>query len=169
MKTLVLGGARSGKSRYAQKLAEETGRQVVYIATATADDNEMKSRIEQHQRERPASWCIVEEPLKLSEVIMQNMDNKHCILVDCLTLWLSNMMAEKNITEVEQQVDDLVKTVREVNTDLIMVSNEVGQGIVPLGELSRQFVDESGRMHQKLAQVCESVVFAIAGLPQILK
>jgi adenosylcobinamide kinase / adenosylcobinamide-phosphate guanylyltransferase len=169
MKTLVLGGARSGKSHYAQKLAEETGKRVVYIATATAGDNEMKLRIEQHQRQRPASWSIVEEPLKLSKAIIQNADNKHCILVDCLTLWLSNVMAEKNISEVEQQIDELVETVSKVNTDLIMVSNEVGQGVVPLGELSRQFVDESGRMHQKLAQVCEGVVFTIAGLPQILK
>lgn len=169
MKTLILGGARSGKSHYAQQLAEQTGKQVVYIATATAGDNEMQLRIEQHQRQRPESWRIVEEPLKLCEAIMQNADNKYCILVDCLTLWLSNNMADKTISELEQQVNDLVETVKDINTDLIMVSNEVGQGIVPMGELSRQFVDETGRMHQKLAQVCESVVFTIAGLPQILK
>ena len=169
MKTLVLGGARSGKSHYAQQLAEQTGKQIVYIATATAGDNEMKLRIEQHQRQRPASWTIVEEPLKLADVIKKHVDNGHCILVDCLTLWLSNCMATEEAGAIEQQLDNLVETVNGINTDLIMVSNEVGQGIVPMGELSRQFVDESGRMHQKLAQVCEHVVFIIAGLPQILK
>jgi len=169
MKTLVLGGARSGKSHYAQQLAEQTGKQIVYIATATAGDNEMKLRIEQHQRQRPASWTIVEEPLKLADVIKKYVDNGHCILVDCLTLWLSNCMATEKAGAIEQQLDNLVETVNSINTDLIMVSNEVGQGIVPMGELSRQFVDESGRMHQKLAQVCEHVVFIIAGLPQILK
>lgn len=169
MKTLVLGGARSGKSHYAQQLAEQTGKQLVYIATATAGDNEMKLRIEQHQRQRPASWSTVEEPLKLAGVITQYADNEHCILVDCLTLWLSNCMASENAGAIEQQLDHLVETVNGINTDLIMVSNEVGQGIVPMGELSRQFVDESGRMHQKLAQMCERVVFIIAGLPQILK
>lgn len=169
MKTLVLGGARSGKSHYAQQLAEQTGKQLVYIATATAGDNEMKLRIEQHQRQRPASWSTVEEPLKLADVITQYADNEHCILVDCLTLWLSNCMASENAGAIEQQLDHLVETVNGINTDLIMVSNEVGQGIVPMGELSRQFVDESGRMHQKLAQMCERVVFIIAGLPQILK
>jgi len=169
MKTLVLGGARSGKSHYAQQLAEQTGKQLVYIATATAGDNEMKLRIEQHQRQRLASWSTVEEPLKLADVITQYADNEHCILVDCLTLWLSNCMASENAEAIEQQCDHLVETVNAINTDLIMVSNEVGQGIVPMGELSRQFVDESGRMHQKLAQVCERVVFIIAGLPQILK
>ena len=168
MKTLILGGARSGKSCYAEKMAEQATRQVIYIATATAGDGEMQQRIEQHQAQRPSDWQLIEEPLKLSEAL-RRIDNKNnIVLVDCLTLWLSNILAE-NDRCVEPLVNDLVDTVAEMSAEVLLVSNEVGQGIVPLGELSRKFVDESGRMHQKLAQVCEHVVFITAGLPQILK
>jgi len=168
MKTLVLGGARSGKSRYAEKIVEQTKQQVIYIATAAAGDQEMQRRIEMHQSQRPEDWLLIEEPLNLTGAL-QKSDNKiNVILVDCLTLWLSNVLAEDD-RSVEARVDELVDTVAQLKTELVLVSNEVGQGIVPMGELTRKFVDESGRMHQKLAQVCEHVVFITAGLPQKLK
>ncbi len=168
MKTLVLGGARSGKSHYAQQLAEQADKSVIYIATATAGDDEMRLRIEQHQRERPRSWQLIEEPLALAAVLQQQNQQQACVLVDCLTLWMSNQLTENafNITTV---VDELLEAVRQFDGELIMVSNEVGLGVVPMGELSRQFVDETGRLHQQLAQICDRVVMTVAGLPQILK
>lgn len=173
MKTLVLGGARSGKSNYAEQLAQKSNAQVIYVATATAGDNEMQVRIDEHKRQRPQSWGLIEEPLLLTQVLKQNNDKTKCILVDCLTLWLSNCLAEKDGTEkaldLTQEINELVDTVSRMSAEVILVSNEVGQGVVPMGELSRRFVDESGRLHQKLAQACEHVVFTVAGLPQILK
>ena len=168
MKALILGGARSGKSKYAQQLAEQTGQAVVYIATAAPGDDEMRLRIEQHQQDRPASWQLIEEPLDLVSVLESYHQDKVCLLVDCLTLWLSNQLI-KDASKVAAAIDALVETVNRLELTLIMVSNEVGMGIVPMGEISRQFVDESGRMHQKLAQVCDQVVMVIAGLPQQLK
>lgn len=168
MKTLVLGGARSGKSRYAEKVAEQSNRQVVYIATGAGGDQEMQLRIKKHQAQRPSEWKLIEEPVNLSQALRKSDDTINIILVDCLTLWLSNIIAE-NEQQIDQKISELVETVTKMSTEVILVSNEVGQGIVPLGELSRKFVDESGRMHQKLAQVCEHVVFITAGLPQILK
>ncbi len=177
MKTLILGGARSGKSRYAQQLAEQSGRPVIYVATATAGDEEMRRRIEQHQRERPDHWQLVEEPRELVALLERYSEQQVCLLVDCLTLWLSNELAEAaeagHAEQVEARVvarvDALVEAVAGYGSELLLVSNEVGQGVVPMGELSRRFVDEAGRMHQKLAQVCERVVMTVAGLPQVLK
>lgn len=178
MKTLVLGGARSGKSRYAEQIAEQFQGEVVYIATATAGDSEMQLRIDEHKRQRPQSWTLIEEPLELAAVLQKNDSRERCILVDCLTLWLSNCLAEEAMNEntgqpsekiLEQRIQELVETVVQMKAELVLVSNEVGQGVVPMGELSRRFVDESGRLHQKLAQVCERVVFTTAGIPQILK
>ena len=168
MKTLVLGGARSGKSHYAEQTVDQLQRQVVYIATAESGDQEMQQRINMHQAQRPATWQLVEEPINLSEALFNNDNNTNVILVDCLTLWLSNVLAE-NDSNTQEKVDELVDAVSQVSAELVMVSNEVGQGVVPMGELTRKFVDESGRMHQKLAQVCEHVVIITAGLPQILK
>lgn len=168
MKTLILGGARSGKSRHAQQLAEQAGLPVIYVATATAGDEEMRRRIEQHQRERPEHWTLVEEPCELVAVLERYQHEPCCLLIDCLTLWLTNELG-RDAASVEQRVDELVASVASCNAELLLVSNETGLGVVPLGEISRQFVDESGRLHQKLAQVCERVVMTIAGLPQVLK
>lgn len=168
MKTLILGGARSGKSRYAQQLAEQSDRQVIYIATATAGDEEMRQRIEQHQRERPADWQLIEEPHELVALLDQYSDEHCCLLIDCLTLWLSNQLG-RDATLVAARIDQLVEAMARCNAELLLVSNEAGLGVVPMGEISRQFVDESGRLHQRLAQVCERVVMTVAGLPQILK
>ena len=167
MKTLVLGGARSGKSRYAETIAGQNSKEIIYLATATPGDEEMKLRIDAHQHQRPDSWILIEEPLYLADVI-STINGEKCLLVDCLTLWLTNCLADEKV-DIEHRISELVDTVTKANSDIILVSNEVGQGIVPMGELSRKFVDESGRLHQKLAQVCDRVVFVVAGLPQILK
>ncbi len=169
MKQFILGGARSGKSNYAQQLAEASGKAVIYIATATAGDEEMQQRISLHQQQRPQHWRLIEEPLKLAEVLLQNDNIECCLLVDCLTLWLSNCLAAGDDKFVKQQQDELINTVKKLKSDLLLVSNEVGQGIVPVTELGRKFVDESGRLHQQLAQECDRVVFITAGLRQVLK
>jgi len=168
MKQLILGGARSGKSQYAERLAIDSGQQVIYIATATSGDEEMKHRIHLHQQRRPDHWQLLEEPLYLSEALRASDDICHCLLVDCLTLWLSNSLANSAIDR-EQQQRELIETLSALQANVILVSNEVGQGVVPMGELTRKFVDESGRLHQRLASICDRVIFMTAGIAQVLK
>ncbi len=168
MKQLILGGARSGKSRYAEQQAMSRGKSVIYIATATPGDAEMQSRISLHQQQRPAHWALVEEPLKLVDVLLQHDASEHCLLVDCLTLWLSNHLAADE-AGVEARQTELVEVLAKLKSDVLLVSNEVGQGIVPMNPLARKFVDESGRLHQRLAQACDGVVFLTAGIAQVLK
>ncbi|RDH81590.1 MAG: bifunctional adenosylcobinamide kinase/adenosylcobinamide-phosphate guanylyltransferase [endosymbiont of Galathealinum brachiosum] len=169
MKQFILGGARSGKSTYAEQLAKASDKKVIYIATATAGDEEMSQRIRLHQQQRPEHWQLIEEPVNLPDVLIENNNPGNCLLIDCLTLWLSNCMAIDDEDFVLQKQNELINVITELKSDLILVSNEVGQGIVPMSELGRKFVDESGRLHQKIAQVCERVVFITAGLPQVLK
>jgi adenosylcobinamide kinase/adenosylcobinamide-phosphate guanylyltransferase len=169
MKQLILGGARSGKSQYAQQQAIASGLQVVYIATAQAGDAEMQARIEQHQTGRPAHWQLVEEPISLAEVLQQQDQPGRCLLVDCLTLWLTNLLCHDDPSLYMRERDRLLQLLPELQASVLLVSNEVGQGIVPLGELSRRFVDEAGWLHQALAKQSERVVWIMAGLPQILK
>lgn len=167
MKQLILGGARSGKSTIAEKLAVASQSEVIYIATATADDDEMQERITHHQQQRPSHWQTVEAPLQLTEILQQYARHDRCILVDCLTLWLSNLLcAEKDTTLARTQLLDVMQS---LPGEIIMVSNEVGLGVIPMGSLSRRFVDESGRLHQALAQQCERVIFTAAGLPLVMK
>ncbi len=169
MKQFVLGGARSGKSRYAETLAKKSGKNVIYIATACAGDDEMRQRIVLHQQQRPAHWTLVEEPLELADVLREYDNAKNFLLVDCLTLWLSNCLVQDDNQQFTHQKNELLEAVSDIGAELLLVSNEVGQGIVPLGELSRRFVDESGWLHQRLAEVCDQVVFVTAGLAQVLK
>ena len=173
---LILGGARSGKSSFAETRAEQLalseksatpGTRLVYIATATAEDNEMKHRIEQHQRSRSQFWIVIEEQIKLTDVL-KGITEPSVILVDCLTLWLSNCLHDDEAVW-KQQKNQLLSYLPNTKHDLIFVSNEVGHGIVPLGKLSRTFVDESGWLHQSLASICTEVTMVIAGLPQKLK
>jgi len=167
MKTLILGGARSGKSRYAENLAiAASDKQVVYVATGWAGDSEMQARIEHHKARRPSHWKTVEEPINLAKTLLKLDSPNHFILVDCLTLWLSNCL-EKNC--FEQQRTELLSSLQCCQADIALVSNEVGSGIIPLGELSRQFADNSGRLHQHLATLCDSVTLVVAGLPLHLK
>lgn len=169
MKQLILGGARSGKSRYGEQQAKATGLYVDYIATAQGGDEEMIQRITLHQQQRPASWGLIEEPLMLANVLQQQDGEDRCLLVDCLTLWLTNCLCHPDDNIWQQQRQQLFDILPSLKATVIFISNEVGQGIVPMGELNRRFVDESGRLHQDLAAVCDSVIWVVAGLPQVLK
>jgi adenosylcobinamide kinase / adenosylcobinamide-phosphate guanylyltransferase len=167
MKTLILGGARSGKTTYALNAAESSKLECVYIATATADDCEMEARIAHHKLERGAQWQLIEEPIALSRVLMTQSKPNRVLLVDCLTLWLSNLLCSGR--DCTAMSDALVQTAKGCAGSVIFVSNEVGLGIVPDNVLAREFRDAQGRLNQKLAAACEQVVFIAAGLPLKLK
>ncbi|MEH6758428.1 MAG: bifunctional adenosylcobinamide kinase/adenosylcobinamide-phosphate guanylyltransferase [Parasphingorhabdus sp.] len=164
---LVLGGARSGKSRYAQSHVEAMGSKLAYIATAQALDSEMAGRILRHQSDRDGRWHTIEAPFALPEAITEASHKADAILVDCLTLWLSNLMLDDR--DVESAGDALCKVVQKTSCPVALVANEVGLGIVPDNALSRQFRDSAGWLNQKLAKVVEEVIFVAAGLPMRLK
>ncbi len=165
---LVLGGARSGKSRYAEQRALAHDGPRTYIATATAADEEMHARIAEHRRRREGGgWSLVEEPLKLCAALRQAAVEEGFVLVDCLTLWISNMMLHG--TDVAHAVEELADLLPALPGTVCLVSNEVGLGIVPDNALARAFRDEAGFAHQMLAQVADEVVFMIAGLPMVVK
>ena len=172
MKQFIFGGARSGKSRLAEQLAQATASHVTYIATANTqfNDAEMALRIAQHQQQRPTHWQTIEAPIELAKALQQSSD-ADCIMIDCLTLWLSNCLHadETQAKTWERQRQEFLTTIENFTGQLIIVSNEVGMGIVPLGELSRRYVDESGFLHQAVAKRCDRVVFTAAGLPLVMK
>jgi len=166
--TLILGGARSGKSRFAEQLATSSQQPVIYIATAQGHDDEMQARIHRHQQQRPAHWQLIEESIALADTLLAHSKADNCILVDCLTLWLSNCLChDENCWAQQKQA--LLGVLSELPGQVIFVSNEVGYGIVPLGQLSRDFVDESGWLHQAIAANISRVEFIMAGLPLTLK
>ena len=170
---LILGGARSGKSGYAEKLAQESNLPVTYVATAQVYDKEFKARIQHHQKRRPADWALVEEPHYLPATLAKLAKSGHCIIVDCLTLWLAQWICPDcnppTDSTWQQEREALLKLLPTLPGTIILVSNEVGMGIVPLGEINRQFQDEQGRLNQAVAAVTERVTFVAAGLPLILK
>ncbi len=166
---LILGGARSGKSRYAEQLAINTHKPVLYIATATASDAEMAARIAHHQQQRPSEWQVRECSLDLVTVLKEEVKKPQTILVDCLTLWLNNQLFHFPKQDFSALFDSLAETIKFPTADIIFVANEVGLGIIPLGEISRTFVDEAGRLNQKISLVADSVFFIAAGLPLQLK
>ncbi|HRG50935.1 MAG TPA: bifunctional adenosylcobinamide kinase/adenosylcobinamide-phosphate guanylyltransferase [Pseudomonadales bacterium] len=168
MKHLILGGARSGKSHHAETTGLATGKKLVYIATSQALDDEMQARIQHHQTSRDARWKTIEEPIELATTLQKNAATDTCILVDCLTLWLTNLLLADEATFVRER-DALLNVLPHLAGDILLVSNEVGMGIVPLDPLSRRFVDEAGRLHQQLAQCCDAVTLVAAGLPLSLK
>ncbi|AQZ81727.1 bifunctional adenosylcobinamide kinase/adenosylcobinamide-phosphate guanylyltransferase [Acinetobacter calcoaceticus] len=169
MLQLILGGARSGKSRLAEQTAISMQLAVTYVATAQALDSEMQSRIAHHQNQRPAHWSLVEEPLFLAKTLQKIDRPNQIILVDCLTLWLTNLLLldDQNVQEFE--CEQLIDVLPKLQSEIILVSNETGLGVVPLGEISRRFVDEAGRLHQALGQISDKVMFCVAGFPMILK
>jgi adenosylcobinamide kinase/adenosylcobinamide-phosphate guanylyltransferase len=169
MHSLILGGARSGKSALAERMATATGKEVIYIATAQALDGEMTARIAHHRAQRPAHWLSVEEPHALAGALRAHARPDRCVLVDCLTLWLSNLLGHEDGECFMRERTALLDVLPGLSGTVILVSNEVGLGVVPLGELSRRFVDEAGRLHQSLAARCERVLFIAAGLPLALK
>lgn len=166
---LILGGARSGKSRLAQQIAIDAQCPVIYIATAQAQDAEMQARIAQHQQQRPSHWRLIEEPIELAGQLLAHDRADQVILVDCLTLWMSNLLLAADPALQRQQCEQLYAVLPTLKSQLILVSNETGLGVVPMGELTRRFVDESGWMHQQLAQQADEVRFCVAGLSMQLK
>jgi len=170
VRTLILGGARSGKSRHAESLAAAHDGPVVYLATARAQDAEMAERIAHHRARRPAGWKTLEVPLALPEALREADRPGRFLLVDCLTLWLSNLLLEaRDDATVEARIDALVAAVAGLRAPAALVANEVGLGIVPDNALARRFRDHAGRLHQALAAVCGRVVLMVAGLPMIVK
>ena len=169
MKELILGGVRSGKSRLAEQRARSSGLDVVYIATATAGDDEMRARIEQHRVRRPAQWRVIEEPLYLASVLDQHAHASRCIVVDCVTLWLTNWLCTENAAGYAAQRAALLEKLPALPGHIIFVANETNLGIMPMGDLTRRFCDEAGMLHQALAAKCERVMLTIAGLPLYLK
>ena len=170
---LILGGARSGKSALAEERAEASQFAVTYLATGEAKDAEMAERIAHHQARRSSSWGLVEEPLHLAEALIKHAATDRCLLVDCLTLWLSNLLfAEGDKSpgqKLAQETAALLDVLPKLPGRVILVSNEVGLGIIPLGEVTRRFVDEAGRLNQRVAAVAGRVTFVAAGLPLELK
>lgn len=170
---LVLGGARSGKSRYAEQQAAASGLQVIYIATAEAGDEEMQARIAHHRHRRPEHWQTVEQAMHLAQAIADHAGPQRCILVDCLTLWLCNVLFDKQgelqADRYQQECNALLAALDDCKHRVILVSNEVGSGVVAADAMTRRFVDEAGFLHQKIAQISDKVVLVTAGLPQTLK
>jgi len=160
---LVLGGARSGKSRHAQALAEAAGPRRLFVATAQVLDEEMRERVERHRADRDASWRTLEEPLELPAVLRAPREPGEAVLVDCLTLWLSNLLVAGR--DVEAASDALVAAVPAGDVPLVLVSNEVGLGIVPDNALARRFRDAAGRLNQRLAAACDAADLVVAGIP----
>jgi adenosylcobinamide kinase/adenosylcobinamide-phosphate guanylyltransferase len=187
-RTLVTGGARSGKSMYAEQLALASGKELVYIATAQAHDTEMAVRIGLHRERRDQSgwsssdvrWITVEEPLALGAALSQWCGPQRLVLVDCLTIWLSNLLFSdaRDYPEIgridpppcfAEQRALFLQALEQAGGDVVLVTNEVGMGIVPQGAVSRWFVDEAGRLNQAVAAVCDKALLVVAGLPLTLK
>ena len=164
---LVLGGARSGKSAVAEADVARQGGALIYLATSEILDGEMADRIALHRQRRGPQWTTVEEPLALCDALSSHAGPDSAVLVDCLTLWLSNLMAAERDIEAESLA--LADTLAGVAGPVVLVSSEVGQGIVPDNALARGFRDEAGRLHQRIAAVAGRVIFCTAGLPQTLK
>ncbi|MBC7243412.1 MAG: bifunctional adenosylcobinamide kinase/adenosylcobinamide-phosphate guanylyltransferase [Anaerolineae bacterium] len=171
---LLLGGARAGKSQLAEKLARQWGRRVLYVATAQPGDEEMRQRAEMHRARRPAHWRTLEEPLNVADAVAPHLPSVDTVLLDCMTLWASNiLLAEENAARAEErlmgEIERLVERCRQGNVTLLVVSNEVGQGVVPAYPLGRQFRDVLGRANQLLARSADAVLYCIAGIPIELK
>lgn len=166
-RVLLLGGARSGKSALAERLATASGLRRVYVATAEAWDDEMRERIARHRADRGAGWRTVEAPVALARAMRDHDDHESVIVVDCLTLWLTNVMLADR--DVDAAVAELESATLDSIARLIFVTNEVGQGIVPDNALARRFRDAQGRLNQRMAGLCERVVLVAAGLPLVLK
>jgi len=168
---LVIGGCRSGKSRHALELAEKiSGSKRIFIATCMPLDDEMKERIDRHKKERDKNWKTIEAPVELPEVVNEKSREGDVILVDCLTLWINNILMETESTGIiDDHIQKLIIALKEAKCPIIMVSNEVGAGIVPENRLARQFRDLAGFTNQKVAECVESVIWMVAGIPVSIK
>lgn len=169
MRELILGGARSGKSRYAAERARRSGLEVCCIVTAEALDAEMAERIARHRAERPGHWRTVESPRRLADTLAAEATPTRCLLVDCLTLWLSNLLCAGDEAALETETEALLTLAPTLPGRLLLVTNEVGWGVVPAEPLARRFRDEAGRLHQQLAERLERVTLVVAGQALALK
>ena len=166
---LVTGGARSGKSSYAERRASELGRRRLYLATAEAKDEEMTLRIAEHQKRRGSQWLTIEEPIELVDVLLARRNQIDCAVVDCLTLWLSNLLFRSDENYVTAKVETLVEILPRLDFHVVLVTNEVGWGIVPDNPLARQFRDLAGRVNQRIAAIATEVILTVAGIPMVVK
>lgn len=169
MKQLILGGVKSGKSRWAEQQATASGRTVFYIATAKILDSAMQLRIEAHRARRPGHWELVEAPYELAASIAEYARDDRCLLIDCLTLWLTQLLCLEDELYFQQQRERLLEELARCPGDILLVSNEVGLGIIADNVLARRFTDEAGSLHQELATLCDRVTLVTAGLPHHLK
>ena len=169
MKELILGGVRSGKSRLAEQRARASGLPVIVIATATAEDDEMHQRIAEHRRRRPSHWLTVEEPRVLAAALREHARADRCLVVDCLTLWLTNLLCAGDEQSFKSERHAVIELLPHLPGHIVLVGNETGLGVMPLGALTRRFCDEAGHLHQDIAQLCDRVIFTVAGLAHLLK
>lgn len=173
MLTLILGGIKSGKSRHALELARErgTGNPVGFIATAEAFDEEMKIRIQKHREERKGLFFTIEEPLHLSRALLEGWEKSSCLVVDCLTLWVNNLLfhLEASPQKIRAEMDAFLEMMNQKKENLILVSNEVGSGLVPGNALTRRYMDELGNLNQAAAHISDEVIMMTAGIPRRLK
>ncbi len=170
-KVFIIGGCRSGKSKHALGLAlAMTEIKKIFVATCVPQDDEMRLRVANHQKERDQSWKTVEAPLQLPEAILQNAHHGSVVLVDCLTLWINNLMMEKDdIHHTDGKIMELVKAVQSAEGPVVLVSNEVGSGIVPENKLARAYRDLVGSVNQAVARVVDRVDMVVAGIPVTIK
>jgi adenosylcobinamide kinase / adenosylcobinamide-phosphate guanylyltransferase len=166
---LVTGAARSGKSQYAERRAGEIGERRLYLATAEAKDEEMAERIAEHRKRRGRDWTTIEEPLELAEAIAAQLGKTDCAVVDCLTLWISNLLMARDTKHAMEKVEELIQTLPTVDFSIVFVTNEVGWGIVPDNPLARKFRDLTGWTNQRMAQAADEVVLMVAGVPMTVK
>jgi adenosylcobinamide kinase/adenosylcobinamide-phosphate guanylyltransferase len=169
MKTLILGGVKSGKSRHAEVIAASSGCPVTVIATAQPHDTEMRHRIYLHQRQRPPGWQLVEEPLALGAAISEHSAPDRFVIIDCLTLWLTQLLGLGDQQRLQDELQRLLNAVSDIDANIALVGNESSMGVTPLGALTREYCDRAGVLHQQLAARCDTVILTIAGLPQYLK
>lgn len=166
---LITGGARSGKSKYAEERAAGLGAKLLYLATGEPGDEEMARRIAEHKKRRGERWMTVEEPLEVGRALAERQGKVDCAVVDCLTLWVSNLLIQRGEESVAQATEDLIQGLSRLNSHLFFVTNEVGLGIVPDNPLARQFRDLAGWVNQRIAEAAHEVVLMVAGVPVVVK
>ncbi|GAA0827822.1 bifunctional adenosylcobinamide kinase/adenosylcobinamide-phosphate guanylyltransferase [Marinomonas arenicola] len=169
MKHLVLGGVRSGKSAFAEAQIAALDKPVHYVATSQVWDDEMASRVAKHQQRRPEQWQLIEEPIALADTLIRLNHPGHAVIIECVSLWISNLLCLEDEAVFEQETHAFLDAAKDFSGELVIVSSEVGLGIMPMNKLARRFGDEIGTMNQKLANLTERVTFVAAGLPMPLK
>lgn len=173
MKTLILGGVKSGKSREAERIATQHGSGVSVIATALPGDDEMKQRIARHQQQRPTDWQVEEVPYELAATLHRFSNNgtaRAVVIVDCLTLWLTQLLCSQDYSQaIDRHIDTLIDAVTQFNGHLVLVANESGLGVTPTDPLSRQYLDCAGVLHQRVAAACDNVTLMVAGIPMVVR